>query len=40
MTGSVFGVVTTSGAKDFIDHNIAVEAIASVCGTKVAVLSE
>jgi uncharacterized protein (UPF0303 family) len=40
VTGSVFGVVTTSGAKDFIDHNIAIEAIATVCGTKVPLLSE
>jgi len=38
-TGSVFGVVTTSGAKDFVDHNIAVEAITTVCGVQTPLLS-
>lgn len=36
----VIGVVTTSGAKDFIDHNIAVRAIAQLCGVSVPLLTE
>ena len=36
----VIGVVTTSGAKDFIDHNIAVRAIAQLCGLSVPLLNE
>jgi uncharacterized protein (UPF0303 family) len=36
----VIGVVTVSGAKDHIDHNIAVRAIAQLCGVSVPTLTQ
>jgi uncharacterized protein (UPF0303 family) len=35
----VAGVVTASGAPDFVDHNIVIEALASVCGTTAPLLT-
>lgn len=36
----VIGVVTASGARDHIDHNIAVRAVAQLCGVSAPLLTE